>query len=63
MSVCSAIRIIHGNHDRATSHLATEKFWERIPNKDKEIGIYEGYEHVMMKVSFAVFSACLPTVS
>lgn len=45
------IRIVHGDHDRATNHQATVKFWERIPAKDKEIKIYEGYEHVMMKVS------------
>ncbi|KAJ9100231.1 hypothetical protein QFC20_005508 [Naganishia adeliensis] len=44
------IRIVHGDHDRATSHLATMSFSDRIASKDKELKIYEGYEHVMCKV-------------
>ncbi|WWC61076.1 uncharacterized protein I303_103654 [Kwoniella dejecticola CBS 10117] len=44
------IRLIHGNKDRATSHLGTLKLFDRLPNADKEIQIYDGYEHVMMKV-------------
>ncbi|KAJ9125851.1 hypothetical protein QFC24_002635 [Naganishia onofrii] len=44
------IRIVHGDHDRATSHLATMSFFDRISSKDKELKIYEGYEHVMCKV-------------
>nr|XP_019013572.1 lysophospholipase [Kwoniella pini CBS 10737]OCF52353.1 lysophospholipase [Kwoniella pini CBS 10737] len=44
------IRLIHGNKDRATSHLGTLKLFDRLPNTDKEIQIYDGYEHIMMKV-------------
>ncbi|KAG7530675.1 hypothetical protein FFLO_04901 [Filobasidium floriforme] len=44
------IRMIHGDKDRATSHLATKAFYERISSPEKEIKIYEGYEHVMTKV-------------
>lgn len=41
----TAIRIVHGDHDRATSHLGTLKLFERLRPKDKQIKIYEGYEH------------------
>jgi len=40
-----AIRLIHGTSDRATSPHATLKLYERLPNGDKEIELYEGYEH------------------
>jgi alpha-beta hydrolase superfamily lysophospholipase len=40
-----AIRLVHGTSDRATSHLATLRLYERLPNEDKEIQLYEGYEH------------------
>lgn len=40
-----AIRLVHGSSDRATSHKATMKLFDVLPNKDKEIKIYEGYEH------------------
>lgn len=43
-------RIIHGNHDRVTSHHYSVKFYEAAGSQDKEVGIYEGYEHVMTKV-------------
>jgi acylglycerol lipase len=42
--------MIHGDKDRATSHLATQEFFDRISSTDKELEIYEGYEHVMTKV-------------
>lgn len=41
----AAIRLIHGTSDRATSPHATLKLYERLPNEDKEIELYEGYEH------------------
>ncbi|WOO84476.1 Caffeoylshikimate esterase [Vanrija pseudolonga] len=44
------IRLVHGNADRATSYHGTEKLFARLPNKDKQITIYDGYEHVMLKV-------------
>ncbi|WVF72190.1 hypothetical protein IAT40_007002 [Kwoniella sp. CBS 6097] len=44
------IRLVHGNKDRATSHLGTLRIFDRLPNEDKEIEIYDGYEHVMLKV-------------
>ncbi|KAI9638156.1 lysophospholipase [Dioszegia hungarica] len=44
------IKIIHGSSDRATSHLGTLKLFGMLPHEDKEIEIYEGYEHVMTKV-------------
>ncbi len=40
-----AIRLVHGSSDRATSHLGTMKLFEMLPNDDKQIEIYEGYEH------------------
>jgi acylglycerol lipase len=40
-----AIRLIHGSSDRATSHHGTLRLFDRLPNDDKEIEIYEGYEH------------------
>ncbi|RSH94104.1 hypothetical protein EHS25_006758 [Saitozyma podzolica] len=47
------IRLVHGSHDRATSHHGTLRLFNRLPNEDKEIEIYEGYEHVMIKASAA----------
>ncbi|KAK8869772.1 hypothetical protein IAR55_000340 [Kwoniella newhampshirensis] len=44
------IRLVHGNADRATSHLGTLRLFDRLPNPDKEIEIYDGYEHIMLKV-------------
>ena len=49
-SFTTPFRIIHGNHDRVTSHLHSVKFLEAAGSRDKELEIYEGYEHVMMKV-------------
>ncbi|KAK4685570.1 acylglycerol lipase, partial [Tremellales sp. Uapishka_1] len=43
------IRLVHGSKDRATSHLGTLKLFDRLPNEDKEIEIYDGYEHIMIK--------------
>lgn len=40
-----AIRLIHGSSDRATSHHGTLRLFDRLPNDDKEIEIYDGYEH------------------
>ena len=44
-ALTTAIRLIHGTSDRATSPHATLKLYERLPNEDKEIELYEGYEH------------------
>ncbi|WVQ78304.1 hypothetical protein IAT38_000389 [Cryptococcus sp. DSM 104549] len=44
------IRLVHGNADRATSYGGTLRLFDRLPNADKEIEIYDGYEHVMVKV-------------
>ncbi|KAK1924824.1 Alpha/Beta hydrolase protein [Papiliotrema laurentii] len=44
------IRIIHGSSDRVTSHLGTQKLFNRLPNKDKQFEVYEGYEHVMLRI-------------
>lgn len=41
----AAIRLVHGNADRATSFHGTEKLFERLPNADKQLEIYDGYEH------------------
>jgi acylglycerol lipase len=45
IALTAAIRLIHGTSDRATSPHATLKLYERLPNEDKEIELYEGYEH------------------
>ncbi|ORY27166.1 lysophospholipase [Naematelia encephala] len=44
------IRLVHGSADRATSHVGTLKLFDRLPNEDKEVEVFEGYEHVMLKV-------------
>ncbi|WVQ71657.1 hypothetical protein IAR50_001197 [Cryptococcus sp. DSM 104548] len=44
------IRLVHGNKDRATSHIGTLKLFDRLPNDDKELEIYDGYEHVMLRL-------------
>ncbi|KAF8512706.1 Alpha/Beta hydrolase protein [Gautieria morchelliformis] len=49
-SFTTPFRIVHGNHDRATSHLHSVKFFEAAGSQDKALEIYEGYEHVMTKV-------------
>jgi acylglycerol lipase len=49
-SFTTPFRIIHGDHDRATSHRHSIKFFEAAGSQDKELEIYEGYEHVMTKV-------------
>ncbi len=37
------------------------KFFERISSKDKELQIYEGYEHIMNKVGPGdTLNVCLP---
>ena len=36
--------------DRVTSHHHSVEFYEAAGSKDKELKIYEGYEHVMLKV-------------
>lgn len=55
--------MIHGDKDRATSHLATKGFFERIASTDKELKIYEGYEHVMTKVSRLAKHSAGPTTT
>jgi alpha-beta hydrolase superfamily lysophospholipase len=45
LTLSIAIRLVHGSHDRATSHHGTLRLFNRLPNEDKEIEIYEGYEH------------------
>jgi len=44
-----AIRIIHGNADRVTSHLGTERLFARLPHADKQFEVYKGYEHGMLQ--------------
>ncbi|KDQ13990.1 hypothetical protein BOTBODRAFT_33102 [Botryobasidium botryosum FD-172 SS1] len=44
------LRIIHGSHDRSTSHTHSVDWFERAGGCDKQCEIYEGYEHVMLKV-------------
>ena len=49
-SFTTPFRIIHGNHDRVTSHQHSVKFHEAAGSQEKELEVYEGYEHVMLKV-------------
>ncbi|ODO03330.1 lysophospholipase [Cryptococcus wingfieldii CBS 7118] len=44
------IRLVHGNKDRATSHEGTLRLFDRLLNDDKELEIYDGYEHVMLRL-------------
>jgi acylglycerol lipase len=44
------IRIIHGSHDRVTTHEDSLAFISRIASTDKECEIYHGYEHTMLWV-------------
>ena len=41
----TALRIVHGDADRVTSHLGTERLFARLPHSDKQFEIYDGYEH------------------
>ncbi|KAF8514364.1 lysophospholipase [Hysterangium stoloniferum] len=43
-------RIVHGNHDRVTSYQHSVKFFEAAGSEDKDLIIYEGWEHVLLKV-------------
>jgi len=53
-----AIRLIHGTSDRATSPHATLKLYERLPKEDKEIELYEGYEHGKCSSSKSIIVEC-----
>ncbi|KAJ9108735.1 hypothetical protein QFC21_000055 [Naganishia friedmannii] len=44
------IRLLHGDSDRTTSHKASMEYMEKVKSADKSIKIYEGYQHVMVKV-------------
>ncbi|KAJ9125110.1 hypothetical protein QFC22_000063 [Naganishia vaughanmartiniae] len=44
------IRLLHGDGDRTTSHKASMEYMEKVTSADKSIKIYEGYQHVMVKV-------------
>ena len=57
-SLSVPLRIVHGSHDRTTDHrrsvefvqaiVTSAKAYEHVP--DAQYKIYEGYEHVMLKV-------------
>ncbi|KAF9506660.1 hypothetical protein BS47DRAFT_1352545 [Hydnum rufescens UP504] len=47
-SLSVPLRIVHGSHDRATDHRRSVEFYKSTP--DVQCKIYEGYEHVMLKV-------------
>ena len=57
-SLSVPFRIVHGSHDRTTDHKRSVEFvqaivtaakaYEHVP--DAQCKIYEGYEHVMLKV-------------
>lgn len=49
-SFTTPLRIVHGSHDRATDHQRSVEFAEKVASKDKSYEVYEGYEHVMLKV-------------
>jgi len=44
------VRIVHGNKDRATDPIRSVEFIKLVVEKDAEIELYEGYEHVMLRV-------------
>ncbi|KZT38508.1 alpha/beta-hydrolase [Sistotremastrum suecicum HHB10207 ss-3] len=46
------LRILHGSNDRVTSPLSSQKFVKDCGTAEgeKSIGVWEGYEHVMMRV-------------
>jgi alpha-beta hydrolase superfamily lysophospholipase len=43
-------RIVHGNRDRVTSYKQSVTFFGAAGSQDKELIIYEGWEHVLLKV-------------
>ncbi|KAF8578752.1 alpha/beta-hydrolase [Ramaria rubella] len=49
-SFTTPFRIVHGSNDRATSYHHSVKFYEAASSQDKQLEIYDGYEHVMLKV-------------
>lgn len=54
------LRIVHGAKDRATDHTRSVEFVQAVKNTgraydhvpDASCEIYEGYEHVMLKVGY-----------
>jgi hypothetical protein len=56
-----AIRIVHGTADRTTCHLATARLFERLPHADKQLELYDGYEHG--KSVLGKMGRCLPLTS
>jgi acylglycerol lipase len=45
-----AIRILHGDADRTTSHKASMTYIDQVTSPDKSIKLYENHQHVMVKV-------------
>lgn len=46
----AAIRIVHGDRDRNTSHVASSRFIDRCSSRDKSYRSFRG-EHAMVRVS------------
>lgn len=46
----AAIRILHGDADRTTSHKASMTYMDQVTSADKSIKLYEDHQHVMVKV-------------
>lgn len=43
------VSLHHGKNDRATHYEGTQMFYDKISSKEKQIRLWDGYEHIMMK--------------
>ncbi|BGP31266.1 hypothetical protein JCM10296v2_003030 [Rhodotorula toruloides] len=41
--------LCHGTGDRVTSYKGSQKLYEEAESKDKEIKLYDGYEHILLR--------------
>lgn len=53
LTLLTALKIAQGKNDRVVDYRAAQRFFARLPHEDKEVEIYDGYEHVMMRVSLS----------
>ncbi|GJJ09920.1 hypothetical protein Clacol_004144 [Clathrus columnatus] len=42
-------RVVHGTHDRVTSYKGSISLFEKSSSKDKDLLLYDGVEHIMLK--------------
>ena len=43
-------KVFHGTGDRVTNHRGSQRLYEQASSQDKEIQLYDGQQHVLLKV-------------